>query len=62
MRVAPDADAVEARRALDLERIDAALTRMEAGDYGYCADCGREIELARLEADPAATRCTKCAK
>lgn len=32
--------------------VRAALQRIEAGDYGRCVDCGREIEPARLAAVP----------
>jgi|ERR1700682_1927012 len=34
-----------------------ALRRIEAGTYGKCLDCGREIEPARLEAIPWAEYC-----
>ncbi|MBI2409850.1 TraR/DksA C4-type zinc finger protein [Candidatus Kaiserbacteria bacterium] len=35
----------------------AALSRIEAETYGICEICGKPIEEARLEADPAATTC-----
>ncbi len=38
-----------------------ALTRIDNGTYGTCANCGDAIPLARLEAQPTATRCIKCA-
>ena len=34
-----------------------ALRRIEAGTYGKCLDCGRDIEPARLEAIPWAQYC-----
>ncbi len=40
-----------------LQEIDFALTRIEAGEYGYCDITGEEIGLKRLEARPVATRC-----
>ncbi len=43
-------------------QIDAALGRMDAGEYGVCEDCGGEISLERLRALPFATRCTDCAQ
>jgi DnaK suppressor protein len=49
------------RRALELQRIDSALRRLEAGDYGVCVRCGEEIAAARLAFDPAATICIDCA-
>lgn len=42
-------------------QIRAALLRIENGTYGTCANCGEPIASARLEAEPAATRCIKCA-
>ena len=38
-----------------ISKIEAALRRIEAGDYGYCEDTGEPISLARLEARPIAT-------
>jgi DnaK suppressor protein len=34
-----------------------ALARIKSGTYGVCEVCGKEIEEARLTADPAATTC-----
>lgn len=48
------------RRALQLQKIDNALRRLEAGDYGCCFKCAEEISIARLRFDPASTRCTTC--
>ncbi len=41
--------------------IDAALSRIEAGEYGVCADCGTDIDPKRLAALPFAMLCTECA-
>ena len=49
------------RRTTELARIDAALACIESGDYGLCRGCDAEIAPARLEIDPAATRCIRCA-
>ncbi len=38
-----------------ISKIDSALRRIEAGEYGYCEDTGEPIGLARLEARPIAT-------
>ncbi len=43
-----------------LAQIDAALRRIEAGTYGTCVSCGREIPLGRLEATPWASLCIDC--
>ena len=52
----------ERRRALELRRIEAAIARIEAGDYGYCLGCDDELSERRLELDPAATLCVDCAR
>ncbi len=56
------AQETERRRKLDLMRIDAALARIEADDYGWCVTCGEEIPEARLTFDPAAPTRVDCAK
>ena len=44
-----------------LERLEAALQRMEEGTYGVCGACGQAIEAERLAALPIATLCIACA-
>ena len=44
----------------ELRRVDAALLRIARGDYGDCEDCGGEIDVERLQAQPAASRCEDC--
>lgn len=44
-----------------LTAIEAALSRLDAGDYGTCEHCGQPIGDDRLAARPAATRCLSCA-
>ena len=48
------------RRKVELQRIDAALQRIDEGEYGYCIHCGEEIAPKRLEVDPSAPLCIKC--
>jgi DnaK suppressor protein len=43
-----------------IEQIDDALDRIDAGTYGLCKDCDLEIDVARLELLPTASRCTRC--
>ena len=38
-----------------IAKIDAAITRIEDGTYGYCEETGEPISLKRLEARPIAT-------
>jgi DnaK suppressor protein len=49
------------RRGLELQKISAALRRIEAGDYGDCLACDEPIAIKRLTLDPAATLCISCA-
>lgn len=41
----------------ELDDIESALERMDAGSYGTCEVCGNEISAARLEAMPATRFC-----
>jgi len=45
---------------VELERIEKAITRIEAGTYGECEVCGKSIPMPRLKAIPWATRCIAC--
>ena len=49
------------RREIELQKISAALKRIEAGDYGDCLACDEPIAIKRLTLDPAATLCITCA-
>jgi len=49
------------RRKIELQRITAALRRIEEGDYGGCVVCGEQIAYQRLVADPVAPLCIDCA-
>lgn len=48
--------------ASEVHQVDDALTRVEAGTYGVCANCGRPIPAGRLEARPFAEHCVSCAE
>ena len=60
-----DRASLESERALELRtrdrgrklisKIDDALRRIEAGDYGFCEDSGEPINIRRLIARPIAT-------
>ena len=43
-----------------LAEVNAALGRIQAGTYGICANCGKQISPARLEARPFSTLCIDC--
>lgn len=52
----------ERRYRAEHQRILAALARIAAGDYGHCLTCDAKIPAKRLDLDPAATQCVKCAE
>lgn len=56
------AQATERRRQDEIRRIDAALARLEEGEYGYCITCGDDIDPKRLAFDPSVAVCIGCAK
>jgi len=61
LRMVTDLHLQEAGRDVEeLRNIDAALERIEAGEYGQCEQCGNDIGHARLEVQPTATRCIEC--
>lgn len=43
----------------ELAKVNAALVRLENGEYGECDECGEEIEEGRLNAVPYANLCIK---
>ena len=47
------------RREITL-KISESIEDLKSDDYGYCASCGIEIGIRRLEARPTATRCIDC--
>ncbi len=55
------AKATQARRNLMKPRIEAALARIDEGEFGYCLTCGDDIALKRLEIDPTIPTCLSCA-
>jgi DnaK suppressor protein len=52
--------ALRDRSTQQLELVDAALERLEAGTFGACLRCGKPIAPARLEALPWAAHCIDC--
>lgn len=64
-RASQESDFTLELRARDRERklikkIDEALARLDADEYGECESCGVEIGIRRLEARPTATLCIDC--
>jgi DnaK suppressor protein len=44
-----------------LGKVEEAFERLDDGTYGACAECGKAIPVARLDALPYATLCVECA-
>lgn len=61
MQVQAMAQAVESRRQGRLRRIEAALRRLDEGEFGYCLECGYEIPARRLAIDSTFSHCADCA-
>lgn len=49
--------ALAAQLRTELEEVELALSKLDAGTYGRCETCGEPISAARLEAMPAARFC-----
>lgn len=53
-------DQLDDLERVELNKIDAALGRIEAGTYGVCSECGSSISEKRLKALPFASVCMDC--
>ena len=56
------AEETRRRRQREVQLIEAALRRVDEGEYGYCINCGEPIEEQRLSLDPATPFCISHAK
>jgi DnaK suppressor protein len=61
MQVQAMAMATERRRHEEVRRVEAAIKRIDEGEYGTCISCGEEIAAKRLAVDPTAATCIRCA-
>lgn len=52
--------ALRDRNTIQLEAVEAALARLDAGTFGTCVRCSRAIAPERLEALPWASHCIEC--
>lgn len=50
------------RRQRDIQLIEAAIRRVDDGEYGYCVNCGAAVEAERLGLNPATPFCIAHAK
>jgi len=48
------------QRKRQLQKIEGALRRIEAGEYGKCFICEEELDAPGLSVDPTTTRCLNC--
>jgi RNA polymerase-binding protein DksA len=55
-----DSLGIEATLEPELAEVIEALSRLDAGTYGLCKTCGKEISRQRLQARPMATLCIEC--
>ncbi|WP_247711308.1 TraR/DksA family transcriptional regulator [Qipengyuania gelatinilytica] len=55
------AQATARRRVAERTRIEAALARLEEGEWGWSTACGKEIAEKRLAHDPSVAKCVECA-
>ncbi len=49
------------RKSIQRQRVEAALTRIAKDAFGFCIECGEEINPKRLEFDPTFLVCLDCA-
>jgi len=53
-------DVQYARDLVELQEVEDALARLDAGTFGDCDGCGEAIPAARLMVQPAARFCAAC--
>jgi DnaK suppressor protein len=56
------ADATHRLRHLEIQQLAAASKRLDSGDFGYCVDCGDEIERERLMSNLTVVKCFDCVR
>ena len=54
--------ATEHRRQMRVKAIEAAIKRIDNGDFGYCLICDEKIAPQRIEIDPAISCCISCSQ
>lgn len=55
------AAAQDSRRHGRVRAVEAAIKRLDAGEFGWCHSCGEFIGQKRLELNPTIMRCRGCA-
>ncbi len=54
------AQAQQRRRHAIKDALQSALKRIDEGEFGFCNDCGDEIDQPRLITNPIITKCISC--
>lgn len=54
-------EALDERGRQEIDALLGALARLDAGEYGQCAQCGEAISEGRLRVLPTTTLCVRCA-
>lgn len=52
--------AMHRRKMARISELESALRRLSETDYGICEECGDDIGVARLKANPSARLCVHC--
>ena len=55
-------EALDVHQRQEIEALDAAIQRIDEGEFGDCSSCGEPINPRRLEAIPWTPLCIKCAE
>ncbi len=53
-------DAAIRRQMAELRACERSLQRIDSGDFGVCIECGEELEVNRLRANPLIELCLSC--
>ena len=51
---------IESNIQRQIDQVNEAIARLDEGTYGICANCGKPISAARLEARPSSIYCIDC--
>ena len=49
-------------RSQRIQQAESALERIDAGDFGRCIICSKDIDHGRLDFNPVSLKCIKCAE
>lgn len=55
-------DGIRHEANMELQQVNAAITRLQNGNYGVCRNCEKSISAERLKALPYIQTCINCAQ